>query len=77
VAAEARRSAESWDKADALGGKRVAFVELVAPKPAVTPSETWSAVIEVVLPVAYRVRVAGGFERGTLVDLLDVLEARR
>lgn len=58
-------------------GKRVGFVELVAPKPAVMPSETRSAVIEVVLPIGYRVRVAGGFERGTLVELLDVLEARR
>lgn len=58
-------------------GKRVAFVELVAPKPAVMPSETRSAVIEVVLPVGYCVRVAGGFERGTLAEVLDVLEARR
>jgi transposase len=58
-------------------GKRVAFVELVAPKPVVSPVETRSTAIEVVLPIGYRVRVGGGFERGTLVELLDVLEARR
>jgi len=59
--------------------KRVAFVELVAERAAVTPSETRSAAtaIEVVLPIGYRVRVAGGFERSALVELLDVLEARR
>jgi len=57
--------------------KRVAFVEVVAPKPGVSPDETRSTAIEVVLPIGYRVRVAGGFERGTLVELLDVLEARR
>ena len=59
------------------GAKRVAFVELVASRPAVSPGETRSTAIEVVLPVGYRVRVAGGFERSTLVELLDVLEARR
>ena len=58
--------------------KRVAFVELVAPRPAASPGEARSTTaIEVVLPIGYRVRVAGGFERGTLVELLDVLEARR
>jgi hypothetical protein len=57
--------------------KRVAFVELVAPRPAASPGEARSTAIEVVLPIGYRVRVAGGFERGTLVELLDVLEARR
>lgn len=55
--------------------KRVAFVEVVTPKPAV--SETRSTPIEVVLPIGYRVRVAGGFERSVLTELLDVLEARR
>jgi hypothetical protein len=58
-------------------GKRIAFVELVAPKPAVSPRETRSTAIEVVLPIGYRVRVAGGFERSVLAELLDVLEARR
>jgi transposase len=57
--------------------KRVAFVELVAPTRVVSPDETRSTAIEVVLPIGYRVRVAGGFERGALVELLDVLEARR
>ena len=57
--------------------KHVAFVELLAPKPVAAPGETRSAAIEVVLPVGYRVRIAGGFERGALVELLDVLEARR
>ncbi|MEW6271992.1 MAG: IS66 family insertion sequence element accessory protein TnpB [Thermodesulfobacteriota bacterium] len=57
--------------------KRVAFVELVAPKPAAAPRETRSTPIEVVLPIGYRVRVAAGFERAALVELLDVLEARR
>ena len=59
------------------GAKRVAFVELVAPRPAVPPGETRSTAIEVVLPIGYRVRVAAGFERGVLAELLDVLEARR
>ena len=58
-------------------GKRIAFVELVAPKPAVSPRETRSTAIEVVLPIGYRVRVAGGFERSVLAELLNVLEARR
>jgi len=57
--------------------ERVAFVELVAPRGALSSGETRSTPIEVVLPIGYRVRVAGGFERGTLVELLDILEARR
>ena len=57
--------------------KRVAFVEFVAPKPVAAPGETRSTPIEVLLPIGYRLRVAGGFERGTLTELLDVLEARR
>lgn len=59
-------------------GKRVAFVKLVARTPAVSPGETRSTTaIEVVLSMGYRARVAGGFERAALVELLDVLEARR
>lgn len=57
--------------------KGVAFVELVASSPAVPAGETRSTAIEVVLPIGYRVRVGGSFERGALVELLDVLEARR
>lgn len=60
-----------------MAEKRVAFVEVIAPRAAVSPGETRSTAIEVVLPTGYRVRVAGGFERGTLVELLEVLEARR
>ena len=57
--------------------KQVSFVEVIAPRAAVSPGETRSTQIEVVLPIGYRVRVAAGFERGALVELLDVLEARR
>ena len=57
--------------------KRVAFVELVAPKPAASAGETRPAAIEVVLPIGYRVRIGAGFERSALTELLDVLEARR
>lgn len=57
--------------------KRVAFVELVAPKPVAAAGEARSTSIEVLLPIGYRLRVAGGFERGVLTELLDVLEARR
>jgi transposase len=59
-------------------GKRVPFVELVRTPPAVSAaSETRAAPFEVALPIGYRVRIAPGFERGALVELLDVLEARR
>jgi hypothetical protein len=58
-------------------GKRVAFVELVSPSRAAAPSETRTAAFEVVLPIGYRVRLAPGFERTALVELLDVLEARQ
>jgi hypothetical protein len=70
------RGSEVATKPARRGGKRVAFVELVAPKPAAA-SETRSTPIELVLPIGYRLRIAGGFERGALVELLDVLEARR
>lgn len=59
-----------------MAEKRVAFVEVIAPR-AASSGETRSTAIEVVLPTGYRVRVAGSFERSTLVELLDVLEARR
>ena len=76
-----KRDGEGYDasKPARRAAKRVEFVELVAPRAAAAPGETRSttAAIEVVLPIGYRVRVAGGFERATLVELLDVLEARR
>lgn len=64
------------------GGERVAFVELVSSTsaPASVPGlgpDARSGVFEVVLPAGYRVRVVPGFERGSLGELLDVLEARR
>lgn len=59
-------------------GKRVAFVELMPTAPALSAaSETRGASFEVVLPIGYRVRIAPGFERNALAELLDVLEARR
>ncbi|MBM4268122.1 MAG: IS66 family insertion sequence element accessory protein TnpB [Deltaproteobacteria bacterium] len=63
----------------ARGAKRVAFVELApASAAALSPgSETRIAPIEVVLPLGYRVRIAPGFERSALVELLDILEARQ
>lgn len=62
-------------KAPRGSGKRVAFVELVPTAP--VASETRAAPFEVMLPIGYRLRIAPGFERGALVELLDVLEARR
>jgi hypothetical protein len=70
------RAAEVAIGPRARGDKRVAFVEVVAPR-AASSGETRSTPIEVVLPVGYRVRVAGGFERSALAEILDVLEARR
>jgi hypothetical protein len=57
--------------------KRVAFVELVSPPAVSSAGEPRAAPIEVMLPVGYRLRIAPGFERSALVELLDVLEARR
>ena len=36
-----------------------------------------AAALELVLTAGYRVRLGAGFDRDTLTQLLDVLEARR
>jgi len=74
------RRPERRAERDHGGDKRVAFVELVSSTTAPASAsgvDTRPVVFEVVLPMGYRVRVAPGFERGSLAELLDVLEARR
>lgn len=52
------------------------FVELVPVRPSGTAGEP-AAALELVLTAGYRVRLGAGFDRDTLTQLLDVLEARR
>ena len=52
------------------------FVELVPVRPA-RPAGEPAAALELVLTAGYRVRLGAGFDRETLTQLLDVLEARR
>jgi hypothetical protein len=52
------------------------FVELVPARPSGAAGEP-AAALELVLPAGYRVRLGVGFDRETLTQLLDVLEARR
>jgi len=61
------------------GDKRVGFVEMVTATalPAPVTDARPAAAFEVVVPGGYRVRIAPGFERAVLAELLDVLEGRR
>jgi hypothetical protein len=52
------------------------FVELVPVRPAGAAGEP-AAALELVLAAGYRVRLGVSFDRETLTQLLDVLEARR
>ncbi len=52
------------------------FVELVPVRPSGAAGEP-AAALELVLTAGYRVRLGAGFDRETLTQLLDVLEARR
>jgi transposase-like protein len=54
----------------------IEFVELMPVRPSGVAGEP-AAALELVVTAGYRVRLRAGFDRETLTQLLDVLEARR